>query len=285
MTTLVIVHWNRPQECIRTVESFRGQDSTFNVIIVDNGSRPEAKESLERSIQNATIIGLSTNIGWGPAVNVGLRHWMAHHAEEWVIVAPHDAMPHEGCLRLLFDELGRQPRAGIGCAEYGLELNATYDWLHGARVMQRQRGVGWEDVVHPCGTLMAFRRAMLDEIGYLDEHYFAYGEEVEYAFRARRAGWEVGQVWGATVSNPIREASSQLTWYLLVRNSILNVYQISGFIPACIRTLAALAGVIGMKIIPRRAPEGDCARLRLRAIRDFWVGRLGSPPLDLLLPQ
>jgi GT2 family glycosyltransferase len=279
-TVLVVVHWNRPEECIRTVQAFRAQGLPLGVIVVDNGSGQRAQERLERALTDVVLLRLAANVGWGPAVNVGLRYWLAHHDQEWVLVAPHDALPHVGCLHRLCAELERNPRAGIACAEYGEPLIPGYSWWSGATVAPHARGSGWQPVHYPHGTLMAFRRAMLLDIGTFDDRYFAYGEETEFGYRARRSGWEVGQVWGAVVSNPIRAASSRLTWYLLLRNSLLNVYQVSGVVPAAFRTLVAL----GAMLRPWRQPAGLSAGLRLRAIRDFWTGRLGPPPADILNP-
>ena len=44
------------------------------------------------------------------------------------------------------------------------------------------------EVFGPCGGAALYRRAMLDEIGLFDEDFFAYLEDVDLAWRARRAG-------------------------------------------------------------------------------------------------
>jgi len=38
---------------------------------------------------------------------------------------------------------------------------------------------------------MLMRRELIDQIGYLDEHFFAYQEDADFCFRARQAGWQV----------------------------------------------------------------------------------------------
>jgi GT2 family glycosyltransferase len=38
---------------------------------------------------------------------------------------------------------------------------------------------------------MLVRREVIDQIGYLDERFFAWQEDADYCFRARRAGWQV----------------------------------------------------------------------------------------------
>ena len=52
-----------------------------------------------------------------------------------------------------------------------------------------------EDETHTvdgvAGSCMLARRALIDQIGYLDERYFAYQEDADICFRARQAGWKV----------------------------------------------------------------------------------------------
>ncbi len=52
-----------------------------------------------------------------------------------------------------------------------------------------------EDEVHEVpgisGSCMLIRREVIDQIGYLDELFFAYQEDTDYCLRARKAGWKV----------------------------------------------------------------------------------------------
>jgi GT2 family glycosyltransferase len=52
-----------------------------------------------------------------------------------------------------------------------------------------------EDETHAAagvsGSCMLIRREVIDQIGYLDERFFAYQEDADFCFRARQAGWQV----------------------------------------------------------------------------------------------
>jgi hypothetical protein len=52
-----------------------------------------------------------------------------------------------------------------------------------------------EDQIHPVagvsGSCMLIRKEVVEQIGYLDELFFAYQEDADYCLRARQAGWEV----------------------------------------------------------------------------------------------
>jgi len=41
------------------------------------------------------------------------------------------------------------------------------------------------------GSCMLIRREVIEQIGYLDETFFAYQEDADYCFRARAVGWQV----------------------------------------------------------------------------------------------
>jgi hypothetical protein len=47
------------------------------------------------------------------------------------------------------------------------------------------------EVAGVSGSCMLIRREVIDQIGLLDERFFAYQEDADYCFRARQAGWKV----------------------------------------------------------------------------------------------
>ena len=52
-----------------------------------------------------------------------------------------------------------------------------------------------EDEIHEVdgisGSCMLIRRQVIEQIGYLDERFFAYQEDADYCFQAKKAGWKV----------------------------------------------------------------------------------------------
>ena len=47
------------------------------------------------------------------------------------------------------------------------------------------------EVAGVSGSCMLIRREVIDQIGYLDERFFAYQEDADFCFRARQAGWRI----------------------------------------------------------------------------------------------
>ena len=282
--TVVIVHWNQPERCVRTGRAFAAQHAVeLHLIVVDNGSDPAAVSEVAAGLPAAEVVRVGRNAGFGAAANVGLRRWLERGAGEWVAVAPHDALPEPDCLRRLLDAVAERPRAGLASAEFGEPGKPVVDRYFGGILVDRQRDEGWEDAGHPHGTLLLARRGCLEAIGLFDERYFAYCEEADLGLRASAAGWEVGVVWGAIVRNPSVSVRSEVAEYLMLRNSLLLVREHFGRYPAFIRICFALVNTTRLGLHPAARGPFFSWPARRRALRDFLRRRLGPPPPELAM--
>ena len=119
-TTIVVVHWNRPDRCEKAVRAVLDQDTPTEVVIVDNGSTAQDLAHLRRVVPpDVHVIENGANLGFGPAANVGFAWWLAHRDGEWVGLMPHDALPAGTCLSTMLATVASLPRAGLACADFG----------------------------------------------------------------------------------------------------------------------------------------------------------------------
>jgi hypothetical protein len=275
---MVVVHHDRPDACARTVASFEALPEVSSVCVVDSSGDPSASARLRDLLPATEIIDAGGNVGFGPGANLGIRPWLDGDEGDWVGVAPHDAIPAPDAIARMLHETNSRPGAGLVSAEFGPEyaLVPVYDKVMGGYYRPAARGTGWQDVDYPHGTLLLARRALLAQIGLFDERYFAYCEEVDLGLRARAAGWQVGLVWGALVTNG-RLPPRLLADYLQLRNTLLLVHSRHGAREVRARVVLALAG-LAVKAVrsPRRA--GVHVRLEGRALLDFRRRRFGPPP-------
>lgn len=281
--TVVLVHWNQAERCVETVAAFRAQHGVdIEIVVVDNASAPDQLDLL-RAIDDLTLLEQGTNAGFGPGANVGLRRWLAEAMGQWCVVAPHDALPAPDCLVRMLDALRDRPLAGLACADVGDGHTPVVDRYFGGITVSGGAGVdGWEPAGYPHGTLLMARRACLEEIGLFDERYFAYCEEADLGERARRAGWEVGLVRGARVTNPYLGGGSDVVDYLMLRNTLLLVREQFGWYPASVRAVIALIHLARGTVQPSSRPWIFAPAARVRALAHFARGRFGPPPAALV---
>ena len=253
----------------------------LDIRVVDNASNPSALAALETALpKQVKLIRMKENLGWGGAFNIVLQKWLTTEESNFCIISAHDALPKELSLSMLISSMRADPTIGIACPEYGEPVIPQFSKIHYVRitpVAPRPPGTV-ERVDMPNGTLMAFRRQCLQEIGLFDERYFAYGDEHEIGLRATKKNWKVGIVWGSVVLNRGTWTASATRSYLFARNSLLLVRTYSGRWAALLRIFLMIPNTFRMWLIPPKDGFAFSARARLAGIRDFLAGRFGAVP-------
>jgi len=280
-TPVFILHWNRPEECLRTVHALRAQTPRLSIRVIDNASDPDLLRSLaERLPEDVKLIRLAENRGWGGAFNVVLQNWLQTEEGEFCFIGAHDALPAEASLSMLIDSMQKDPKLGVVCPEYGAPEVPRFSRLRYVRItpVEPRPSGTVEPVDLPNGTLMLFRRQCLQDIGLFDERYFAYGDEHEIGLRARRQHWKVAIVWGSVVLNPGTWTSNWTRSYLFTRNSLLLVRTYAGKWAATVRLLSMIPNTLRMWMVHPAEGYAFSAHARFAGMRDFVMGRYGSPP-------
>lgn len=186
-----------------------------HIRVVDNASSDGTVEALRARSWDAQVgaVALDENVGFGRANNLG----MEEGAAPWILLLNSDAtFAGPDGLRRLVEVLASRPRAAVvgprlvapdGGIEHSVRAfpSVTAELLRGTglhRLLPRAArarllalefhdpGVGGA-VEWITGACMLVRRAAVDEVGGFDPAIFMYGEELEWCWRMRRAGWEV----------------------------------------------------------------------------------------------
>jgi GT2 family glycosyltransferase len=277
---VLVVHWNRPEECIATVRQLREQTTNSRIVVIDNASDSHAYGRLQSALpDDAELRRLSGNRGWGGAINSVLREWLQEEREPYALISAHDALPAPGCVDLLCAAMQREGRIGIACPQYEDNSIAVLSRWHGVsqRFAQPRRPGTPQTVDVPHGTLMMIRRECLRQIGCFDERYFAYGDEHDLGARATRANWKVCHVWGAVVTNPGTWTPSALRSYFFARNSLLLVRTHFGAGSALLRAAFLTVSALRSWLTPHQGGPAFSPAAHFRGLRDYLLGRFGFP--------
>ncbi len=194
---------------------------TFEVIVVDNHSADSTLAMLQGEFPQVKVIQLERNEGYTHPMNLGLKAG----GGRYLMQLNPDTLIQPGMLENLLEFVESHPGVGIctprvlnrdGTLQRQCRRSAARPWdvityftgLY--RLFPRSKVFGRylmtyldDDQAAPVeavsGSCMLIRRAVVEQIGYLDEAYFAYQEDADFCFRARRAGWEVYYVPSAQV--------------------------------------------------------------------------------------
>jgi len=197
--SVIVPNWNGVEHLPTCLDSLRHQTLVgVEVIVVDNGSTDGSLPLLERRYGELRILALDENRGFAGACNAGMR---AARGDP-VVLLNNDTEVAEDWLAEVVAAFERHPEAGMVASK--MLLFDRRDVFHTAGDFYRLDGVPgnrgvWEKdrgqydeetyVFGACGGSAAYRRALLDDVGMLDEAFFYSCEDVDLAWRAQLAGW------------------------------------------------------------------------------------------------
>ncbi len=197
--SVIIPNWNGAEHLPICLDSLRRQSlEHVETIVVDNGSKDGSLSLIERRYPAVRMLPLSENRGFAGACNAGIRASKGRI----VVLLNNDTEADAGWLEEVVAAFGRHPRAGMVASK--MLLFDRRDTFHTAGDYYRVDGVPgnrgvWERdegqydeeeyVFGACGGSAAYRRAMLEQVGLLDEAFFYSCEDVDLAWRAQLTGW------------------------------------------------------------------------------------------------
>lgn len=227
---VIVVCWNDKEKITTALDSVFGlsevrDDPAFaNIVVSDNGSSDGSREFItDRYGGRVQIVENGANLGFGAACNRAF----AATSSPYVFLLNPDAELKDRALANIVAFMDRTPRCGIAgsriynqdgtiqesCGEFDTWLGAylrSSAWGDLPFLRRFANGASlrtWDyaserRVDLAIGAALAIRRALLEEIGYFDERFFLYHEEVDYAKRAAAAGW---QSWYVPSSEAVHE--------------------------------------------------------------------------------
>ncbi len=219
---VIVPHWNRldyTTECYRSL--MKMDFANYRVYIVDNGSTVHTADELGNACPAAKVIRLETNRGFAGGVNAGIRVALETDPPDFVWLLNNDTTCEPEVLTRMVRMAATDDRIGlVGCellegAESGpLRRVAAGKRMRAPLYIPWSVGAG-QTVDYLCGASLLIRRAVLEDIGLLDEGFFFFFEDADYCRRARQAGWHlvvapdaVMRHWGSATIGRLNEAQA-----------------------------------------------------------------------------
>lgn len=201
LVSIIIVNYNGKRyldDCLTSLLKQTYPRERWEVILVDNASADGSAAYVRERYSWARVISPAKNLGFAGGNNEGYRHCRG----EFIALLNNDTVADPGWLQALVDVMAEDLRIGGATSKIlfrdepdtinSAGLNLYRDGRGGDRgFRQLDRGQFDEpsDVFGACGASVLLRRAMLDDIGFFDERFFMYSEDLDLAWRAHFRGW------------------------------------------------------------------------------------------------
>ncbi len=292
----VAVTFNRVELVSRVVAALgRGTVLPDEILVVDNASTDDTVAVLRALAASGdfpvpiTVIEVGHNSGGAGGFHTGMAAALARDADMlWLM--DDDGVPADDCLELLLPHLGEHDFVGPAVVAeddgnrlcFPIRLPGRASVVHRLADVERVAHDGLvDDVVIPFNGVLVTRE-LVERIGLVREEFFIWGDDVEYLWRARRAGARIATVVAARFRHPATDdlgtplmlgrttynhSPSDLKHYCMCRNNVANLREFVGLHGV----LAFLVKTIWFYTLTRP----DLGRLRM-SLRAMWAGWLGD---------
>ena len=287
LLSVIIPNWNGGKYLPVCLDALQRQTYPhIEVIVADNASTDGSQALITGSYPAVRLLQLPENRGFTGACNAGIEA-----AEgEFIALLNNDTEVDANWAAAIIQAFDQH--SDVGSVASKMLLFDRRDHIHTAgdffTVDGRagNRGVWQEDrgpfdepafVFSACGGSAAYRRAMLDQIGLLDDDFFFSGEDVDLGWRAQLTGWRCLYTPAAIVYHHLSATGGGVTAsyydgrnliFILVKNYPVELWRkYGGLILRAQFRLAAEA---------LRAWRGEAARARLRGM---WAGLVSIPKI------
>ena len=230
--SITICSWNTLEDtraCLASLQDRRAE-ADFEVIVIDNNSEDGSPAMIADEFPWVRLEALKQNLGFTGGQNMALQMRQAPNA----LLLNSDTVVHPGALRTLLDYLYEHPEVGLlgpkllnpdgslqfSCRRFPNPLAALFrntplgklfpnnrytreylmqDWTH-----EEPRQVDWLS-----GAALIASEQLIDKIGTLDPEFFMYLEDVDYAWRAHKAGFQVVYMPTAVITHAIGRSTDK----------------------------------------------------------------------------
>lgn len=274
--TVVVVNWNGQALLPACLDGLATQQlpGGFATWVVDNASSDGSRTLLAVRYPHVRVLRSSSNLGFAGGNNLALREVTT----PYVALLNNDAVPSPGWLAALVGALDRDP----GCAAVTAKvlLDPPGDVLNsaGGTVDRLGRGADrgyrcpddgrWDapaEVFYAPATACLLRTDAARGVGFFDDDYFLYGEDVDLCWRLRLAGWSL-RYEPAAVARHRHSATagattgSRLHTFHDARNRLLTLVKCATAAEAarlCVLQVLTVLNLVRRSVQARDARRGD----------------------------
>jgi len=250
---IVILNFNTKREiidCLDSLLKLKKDGQSIFFLVVDNNSTDGSIQAISEKFPQIPLVKNSKNLGFAGGNNVGVKKELESDADWFLILNPDTVVDQDLVLELI--KIARSdPKIGIvgpkiyfypGCEfhkeRYKKEEQGKVIWYAGGKmdwsnILASHRGVDEvdygqygkvEETDFVSGAAMFVKKEVFEKVGFFDERYFLYLEDLDFCQRAKLKGFKVvfapsACVWHKNAAST--QVGSNLQDYFITRNRLL----------------------------------------------------------------
>lgn len=198
-TSVIIPNYNGQEYLKVCLDALKRQTfKNMEIIIVDNNSEDKSCKIIKENHPEVKLIQLEKNFGFSKAVNKGIKV----SSGKYVVLLNNDTEATEDWLERLVNCIDKDEKT-FSCSSKMIQYDnrnkiddagdelTVMGWAYKrgdkANMDKYQKT---EEVFSSCAGAAIYRKKIFEEIGYFDEEFFAYLEDIDICYRAKIHGYK-----------------------------------------------------------------------------------------------
>lgn len=231
--SIIILSYNTKkllEDCLDSVFPETPSRYTREVFVSDNGSTDGSQEMVKTKFPQVKLIENNANLGFSKGNNVAIRQATG----KYILLLNSDTVVQPDAFDAMVRKAESDPQIGVVgpkvlLASGELDPSARRHFPNPANAFLRLFGlkkfsnynitapIGEEmEVDAVTGACMLVPKTVIDKVGMLDEDYFFYGEDLDWCFRIKEAGYKVVYYPAAEITH-LKSASSRNIPFKIVK--------------------------------------------------------------------
>jgi GT2 family glycosyltransferase len=279
--SIVIPNFNGQKylgDCIDSLYRIDFPREDYEIIIVDNASTDHSRAFICSTYPDVILIKAEKNLGFASGCNLGIRN----ASGEYIVLLNNDTVVDANWLKELVVVADRDKDVAIVGSKLLFKDNpsqiqnaASYltDRGDGGDLASHQPDEGQYDTTNEsmavCGASMLIRRTLIQDIGALDEDFFAYYEDMDLCYRTRLYGKKIVFTSKSIVYHVHAATSgewSPIFTFLVLRNKLLIHLKNSN-----VGFFLKVLFLYGRQVIDQCLLKGVNRKIHLKVLSSFAV--------------
>ncbi|WP_200974991.1 glycosyltransferase family 2 protein [Echinicola sp. 20G] len=204
LVAIIILNWNGysyTRNCLHSLKRATSKD--FKIILVDNASSDGSLNQLKEEFEEVIYLQNEENLGFTGGNNVGIQYAL-DRGFEYIMLLNNDTEVKEDFMEPLTNALNTNDSLGaVQPLMYYLHDKTTVwnaggkycSWTGGSKSIKQFKNVSVPyatDWITGCCVLV--RTSVVRQVGPLNQHYFAYFEDVDWSLRIQKAGFDLAVI-------------------------------------------------------------------------------------------
>ncbi|TWI56592.1 hypothetical protein IQ22_01043 [Pseudomonas duriflava] len=207
MNVAMVLNYKAPKESISCAESVLEYcKSIDHIVLIDNDSQDGSYDVMKawkesRSLDNVSVLASPHNNGYAGGNNFGMK-WARENLDVthfWIL--NNDAYVKNDAFKPLLAKITENKRTIAGSVIFSSQTGKVecygggilYPLLGKSKLLGKDLSAEElqnfsQEPDYIMGCSLAFNVSVIDEIGYMDESYFMYSEEVDWEHQAKQRG-------------------------------------------------------------------------------------------------